>query len=89
MDNCIDGDREKFDKLFGDMFDKFNAFFHLLRENDVGEIPKHIVFEDKADVSEFEVSGEISLEASQKTMNVFNCKIVIKPNQQTTKVLIK
>ena len=41
MDDCIDGDREKFDQLFGAMYDQFSCFFSLLRENGITKLPEN------------------------------------------------
>ena len=71
------------------MYDQFNCFFNLLKENGVEKIPQSVTFEKNMNVAEFGISAKISLESSEKTTGVFNCKISVKPSKQTTKVQIQ
>lgn len=90
MDECIDGDREKFDALCGGMFDQFNCFVNLLRENNISDISSKITFEEAAGNAEFNISAEVSLPITNKTLSAFNCKIAsVKTNKQSTKVVIQ
>lgn len=86
MDDCIDGDREKFDQLFGAMYDQFSCFFSLLRENGITKLPEKVAFRENMRVAEFDISTKVSLESREETMGVFDCKISIAPSKQTTKI---
>lgn len=89
LDVCIDGDREKFDQLFGTMYDQFSCFFSLLRENGIVQIPEKVTFNENLETAEFNISANVSLESKEETMGVFDCKISITPSKQTTKIGIQ
>lgn len=89
MDRCIDGDREKFDQLFGTMYDPFSCFFNLLRENGVTQIPENITFDGKMKVAEFNIAAKIPLESKEQTLGIFDCKISVVPSKQATKVSVQ
>lgn len=90
LDSCINGDREKYDALVGEMFDHFSCFFSLLKENGISDLPNPITFEKNSEVAEFNLSTQISLESTGGSVDVFNCKITAKPSsKQTTKVEIR
>lgn len=89
LDNCINGDKDNFDALFGPMFDQFSCFFALLKENGVQEMPKQVAFNKNMDVAEFEVSANVSTESTE-SLGTFDCKITVKPmaSKQITKVQV-
>lgn len=89
MDSCIDGDRDKFDQLFGSMYDQFSCFFSLLRENGIYQIPKQIAFTENMKVAEFDIGAKVSLEQREETQGVFDCRISVTPSKQTTKIKIQ
>lgn len=89
MDSCIDGSRENFDKLFGPNFDQFSCLFSLLQENGVSQVPQGITFSDSPKLVEFAVAANLSLDAREKTIDMFGCKISVTPTKQTTKIGIQ
>lgn len=89
MDNCIDGDREKFDRLCGSMYDQFSCFFSLLQENGISRMPGKVSFNSNAEVAEFNLTPNVQLDSKEETVGVFGCKISITPSKQTTKIGIQ